>query len=74
MSKIKSIDYMESLNILISNDDGVFAEGIRALARSAFKKVSTVPLKWLKFMSWSIHKTSTWLKTGEWVASTASLL
>ena len=29
---------MESLNILISNDDGVFAEGIRSLARSAFKK------------------------------------
>ena len=29
---------MESLNILISNDDGVFAEGIRALAKSALKK------------------------------------
>ena len=29
---------MESLNILISNDDGVFAEGIRSLARSAIKK------------------------------------
>ena len=29
---------MESLNILISNDDGVFAEGIRALAKSAVKK------------------------------------
>ena len=29
---------MESLNILISNDDGVFAEGIRALAKSAQKR------------------------------------
>ena len=29
---------MESLNILISNDDGVFAEGIRALAKAALKK------------------------------------
>ena len=29
---------MKPLNILISNDDGVFAEGIRALARSAHKK------------------------------------
>ena len=29
---------MKSLNILISNDDGVFAEGIRALAKSALKK------------------------------------
>ncbi len=29
---------MEPLNILISNDDGVFAEGIRSLARTAFKK------------------------------------
>ena len=29
---------MEPLNILISNDDGVFAEGIRALAKSAQKK------------------------------------
>ena len=28
---------MESLNILISNDDGVFSEGIRALAKSAHK-------------------------------------
>jgi len=29
---------MEPLNILISNDDGVFAEGIRALAKSAKKR------------------------------------
>ena len=29
---------MEPLNILISNDDGVFAEGIRALAKSAQKR------------------------------------
>ena len=29
---------MESLNILISNDDGVFAEGIRALAKCAINK------------------------------------
>tara|TARA_B100000073_G_scaffold257304_1_gene217211 strand:+ start:475 stop:1269 length:795 start_codon:yes stop_codon:yes gene_type:complete len=29
---------MQSLNILISNDDGIFAEGIRSLAKSAFKK------------------------------------
>ena len=29
---------MESLNILISNDDGIFAEGMRALANEAFKK------------------------------------
>ena len=28
---------MKSLNILISNDAGVFAEGIRALAKSALK-------------------------------------
>ena len=33
-----SVELMESLNILISNDDGVFAEGIRALAKSALKK------------------------------------
>jgi len=26
---------MEQIKILISNDDGVFAEGIRALAKSA---------------------------------------
>ena len=29
---------MEPLNILISNDDGVFAEGIRALAKSAQRR------------------------------------
>jgi len=29
---------MKPLNILISNDDGVFAEGIRALAKSAQKR------------------------------------
>ena len=29
---------MKPLNILISNDDGVFAAGIRALAKSAQKK------------------------------------
>ena len=29
---------MKPLNILISNDDGVFAEGIRSLARLAFKR------------------------------------
>ena len=29
---------MESLNILISNDDGIFADGIRALAKAAFKR------------------------------------
>ena len=29
---------MKPLNILISNDDGVFAAGIRALARSATKR------------------------------------
>ncbi len=29
---------MEPLNILISNDDGVFAEGIRSLAKSAKKR------------------------------------
>ena len=29
---------MEQLNILISNDDGVFAEGIRALAKAAQKR------------------------------------
>ena len=28
---------MKPLNILISNDDGVFAEGIRALAKSALR-------------------------------------
>ena len=29
---------MKPLNILISNDDGVFAAGIRALAKSAQKR------------------------------------
>ena len=29
---------MKPLNILISNDDGVFAAGIRALAKSAHKR------------------------------------
>ena len=29
---------MNPLNILISNDDGVFAAGIRALAKSAKKR------------------------------------
>jgi len=29
---------MKPLNILISNDDGVFAAGIRALAKSAKKR------------------------------------
>ena len=29
---------MKSLNILISNDDGVFAEGIRSLAKTAFRR------------------------------------
>ena len=44
---------MESLNILISNDDGVFAEGIRALAKSALKKGHKVYIEGkLKTRSW----------------------
>ena len=29
---------MESLNILISNDDGIFADGIRSLAKTALQR------------------------------------
>ena len=55
---------MEPLNILISNDDGVFAEGIRALAKSAQKRGHKVngslsrPRK-IGYWSWTYFAIST---------------